>query len=68
MWFTLAKGWLWFTLACLLGILIGWLLRSIIARRQLLRARGGADVAELDRLRGRVSELESGGGGSRPAA
>ena len=60
MWFTLAKGWLWFALAGMLGIVIGWLLRSIVARRQLLRARGKpADATEIDRLRGRVAELES---------
>ncbi len=60
MWFTLAKGWLWFALAGLLGIVIGWLLRSIVARRQLLRARGKpSDATELERLRGRVAELES---------
>ncbi len=61
MWYTLAKGWVWFALALLIGIFIGWLLRSIVARRQLLRARGGkaVDPAEAERLRDRVSELES---------
>lgn len=60
MWYTLAKGWLWFALAILIGMIIGWLLRSIVARRQLLRARGGkpVDPAEAERLRERVSELE----------
>lgn len=61
MWYTLAKGWVWFALAVLIGIFIGWLLRSIVARRQLLRARGGkaVDPAEADRLRTRVADLES---------
>lgn len=60
MWYTLAKGWLWFTLAVVIGVIIGWLLRSIVARRQLLRARGKqGDGAELERLRQRVGELDS---------
>lgn len=61
MWYTLAKGWVWFALAVLIGIFIGWLLRSIVARRQLLRARGGkaVDPAEAERLRTRVADLES---------
>jgi predicted flap endonuclease-1-like 5' DNA nuclease len=63
MWYTLAKGLGWFALAGVIGILIGWLLRSIVAGRQLARARSRhpshVDPAELDRLRGRIAELES---------
>lgn len=57
--YTLAKGFVWFALALLLGIVIGWLLRSIAAKRQVERARAQhADVAEMERLRGRVANLE----------
>lgn len=59
MWYTLAKGLWWFAIAGLVGIVVGWLLRSIVARRQILRARGQhPDIAELERLRGRVANLE----------
>lgn len=63
MWYTLAKGLGWFIAAGVIGLVIGWLLRSIVARRQIARARsrpvGGTDPAELERLRGRITELES---------
>jgi len=59
MWYTLAKGWVWFTVALILGLWIGWLLRSIAARRQVARARNHhVDTVELERLRGRVANLE----------
>lgn len=60
--YTLMKGLVWVLLAVLLGIVIGWLLRSVAAKRQVERARaanpGAADRAELDHLRQRVAELE----------
>ncbi len=57
--YTLAKGFVWIALAVLLGIVIGWLLRSIAAKRQIARARADqTDQAELERLRGRVANLE----------
>jgi hypothetical protein len=37
--YTLMKGLGWFLAAFLLGVLIGWMLRSVTARRQLARAR-----------------------------
>jgi predicted flap endonuclease-1-like 5' DNA nuclease len=53
------KGWVWVLLGVLLGIVIGWLLRSIAAKRQVARARKHhVETAELERLRGRVANLE----------
>lgn len=40
--YTLMKGLGWFLAAFLLGVLIGWMLRSVTARRQLARARQAA--------------------------
>lgn len=61
--YTLMKGLVWVLLAVLLGIVIGWLLRSVAAKRQVERARaanvGTADRDELERLRQRVADLES---------
>lgn len=57
--YTLMKGLVWVLLAVLLGIVIGWLLRSIAAKRQVARARNHhVDTVELERLRGRVANLE----------
>ena len=57
--YTLMKGLLWVVLAVGLGIIIGWSLRSVAARRQIRRARSEHhDAAELERLRGRVANLE----------
>ena len=57
--YTLMKGFGWFALALVIGLVIGWLLRSIIAKRQVARARRhNVDSAELERLRGRVANLE----------
>ena len=57
--YTLMKGSVWVLLAVLLGIVMGWLLRSIAAKRQVARARNHhVDTVELERLRGRVANLE----------
>ena len=57
--YTLSMALLWVTLAVLLGIVIGWLMRSVVAGRQIERARANhLDNVELERLRGRVAELE----------
>ena len=57
--YTLTKGLLWFLLALLIGVVIGWLLRSIRATSQLRAMRSVRhDSAELDQLRGRVANLE----------
>jgi predicted flap endonuclease-1-like 5' DNA nuclease len=57
--YTLMKGLGWFVLALVLGIVIGWLLRSVVAKRQVARARNHhVDSAEMERLRGRVANLE----------
>ena len=60
--YTLTKGLVWILLAVLLGLVIGWLLRSVAAKRQIERARNGnagaGNDAELERLRNRVANLE----------
>lgn len=58
--YTLAKALLWLVLAGLLGVIVGWLLRSVAAKRQLIRARSQhADGDEVQRLKARVAELEA---------
>jgi predicted flap endonuclease-1-like 5' DNA nuclease len=53
------KGWIWVLLGVLLGIFIGWLLRSVAAKRQVNRARKHhVDAVELERLRSRLVLLE----------
>ena len=57
--YTLTRGLLWFALALLLDIAIGYLVRSVTARRDIAKARAStADEIEMDRLRGRVANLE----------
>lgn len=57
--YTLSMALLWVALAVLLGIVIGWLMRSVVAKRQVERARSNhLDNVELERLRARVAELE----------
>jgi predicted flap endonuclease-1-like 5' DNA nuclease len=57
--YTLMKGLGWFLAALVLGIVIGWLIRSVTARRQVAKARlQHVDAVELERLRGRVANLE----------
>lgn len=57
--YTLMKGLGWFLAALVLGIVIGWLIRSVTARRQLAKARAQqVDAVELERLRGRIANLE----------
>ncbi|MEO6570329.1 MAG: hypothetical protein ABIO83_02165, partial [Ilumatobacteraceae bacterium] len=57
--YTLMKGLAWILLAVLLGIVVGWLMRSVAAKRQVSRARNHhVDAAEMERLKGRVANLE----------
>ena len=57
--YTLMKGLGWFVAALVIGMVIGWLIRSVTARRQLAKARSQhPDTVELERLRGRVANLE----------
>lgn len=57
--YTLSMALLWVALAVLLGIVVGWLMRSVVAKRQIERARSNhLDNVELERLRSRVAELE----------
>jgi predicted flap endonuclease-1-like 5' DNA nuclease len=58
--YTLSMGLLWFSLALVLGVIIGITLRSVSARRQVAAARDTVvDLDELERLRARVIELEA---------
>lgn len=58
--YTLSMALLWVALAVLLGIVVGWLMRSVVAKRQVERARANhLDNVELERLRARVAELEA---------
>ena len=58
--YTLAKMLLWIVLAVGLGVITGWLLRNVTARRQIARARSQrGDNGEVERLRGRITTLES---------
>lgn len=60
--YTLMKGLLWILAAVVIGIVVGWLLRSVAAKRQIERARetrlDTSEHDELERLRGRVANLE----------
>jgi hypothetical protein len=57
--YTLMKGLGWFVAALVIGIVIGWLIRSVTARRQVAKARSQhPDTVELERLRGRIGNLE----------
>lgn len=58
--YTLTAGLLWFATALVIGVCIGVLVRSVAARRQVARARATSDdLAELERLRSRVAELDA---------
>jgi predicted flap endonuclease-1-like 5' DNA nuclease len=57
--YTLMKGLGWFAAAFVLGIVIGWLLRAVSAKRQVARARANqVDMVEMERMRGRIANLE----------
>jgi predicted flap endonuclease-1-like 5' DNA nuclease len=57
--YTLAKFFLWGLLMALAGGIVGWLLRSLKCRGEVARARTVTiDETELERLRGRVANLE----------
>ena len=43
--YTLVKGLVWVVLALLIGVVIGWLLRSVKSRRQIAKARAAAAAA-----------------------
>lgn len=55
--YTLAMFFLWGSAMALIGVVVGWLLRSLSRRGAGGRAGGGSD-GELERLRERVAELE----------
>lgn len=56
--YTLSMALLWVALAVLLGIVVGWLMRSVVAGRQIERARSNhLDQVELDRARSELTTL-----------
>jgi predicted flap endonuclease-1-like 5' DNA nuclease len=60
--YTLTMGLIWFTVAFGVGVLMGSLLRSLTARREVARVRTvseDVDPGEVDRLRARIATLES---------
>jgi predicted flap endonuclease-1-like 5' DNA nuclease len=58
--YTLMKGLAWIAMALALGIAMGWLLRSVTAHRQVVRAKSRqADAAELERLRASIAQLDA---------
>lgn len=61
--YTLTMGLLWFALALVIGFVIGWLLRSIRATRQVRATRHARhDAAEIERLRAELAALTAGAG------
>ena len=57
--YTLAKFFFWGLLMGLAGGVIGWLLRSLTCRSEVARAKAiTVDNDELDRLRGRLANLD----------
>jgi predicted flap endonuclease-1-like 5' DNA nuclease len=69
--YTLMKGLAWVLLAVALGIVIGWLLRSVAAKRQIERAKTGRldndDLAEPARLREPGAGPEQAANGQPPS-
>ena len=58
--YTLSMALVWVVLAILLGIVIGWLMRSVVAGRQIERARSNhLDQVELERARVRLAALDA---------
>lgn len=58
--YTLTIGFIWFALAAVIGLVVGWVLRSAPARRQVLRARKQVQHeldAEITALRTQVTTL-----------
>ena len=57
--YTLTMFFLWGSAMALIGVVVGWLLRSLTARSQVAEARSTmVDADEADRLRDRIAELE----------
>lgn len=57
--YTIAKFFIWALGFALVGLVVGWLLRSIRCARELAAARSTTvDVAEHERMRNRVASLE----------
>lgn len=58
--YTLTMFLLWALAAAVVGAAVGWALRSVTARRELLRQRAsGGDPRELERLRRQLGEVEA---------
>ena len=58
--YTLTMGFIWFALAAMIGLVVGWVLRSATASRQVARGRKQVRkelASEIDHLRERVTTL-----------
>ncbi len=58
--YTLTMGFIWFALAAMIGLVVGWVLRSATASRQIARGRKQVRkelASEIDDLRERVTTL-----------
>ena len=57
--YTLSMAVLWLVAAAVLGLVVGWLLRSVVANRQIERARANhLESVELERLRSRIAAFD----------
>ena len=58
--YTLTMGFIWFALAAMIGLVVGWVLRSATASRQVARGRKQVRkelASEIDHLRERATTL-----------
>ncbi|MEY2959599.1 MAG: hypothetical protein RLZZ01_2167 [Actinomycetota bacterium] len=57
--YTLSMAAMWLVVAAMVGVVVGWLLRSVVANRQIERARANhLESVELERLRHRISQFD----------
>jgi hypothetical protein len=57
--YTLSMAGVWLVAAAAVGLVVGWLLRSVVAHRQIERARANhLESVELERLRHRIAEFD----------
>ncbi|MGA1440556.1 MAG: hypothetical protein ACO4CU_12095 [Ilumatobacteraceae bacterium] len=57
--YTLSMAAVWLVIAAMLGLVVGWLMRSVVAQRQIERARANhLEAVELERLRNQISHFD----------
>lgn len=57
--YTLSMAAAWLMVAAVVGLVVGWLLRSVVANRQIERARANhLDSVELERLRSQIAKFD----------